>query len=541
MLTQDQASVEDILEIGKLLLDDGNYEQSSKCFEQAEAICRRQEAKCQYWKGILLQKKGSHNAATPCFDKAIQLFPKWMKPYHKKAISLKEQSQPTQALETIDKALELDNSDEHLFILKGELLIKQCRYNDAKQCFDQAVNTCTEIWGLPHCLKGECHFFKNEHDEALTKLNEAIEKDPTLSHAYYLKGRIYSERKRYTYAIENFNLATQLDDSCASYYYHKACALEQLESFPEALEAINKSFELDSDTPGSRGAIMKGRVLACLGQIEDAIGCYNGVLSNNPNDHCALCNKAEALRVSGRLEEALSSIDASLTIRENASNYNTKGVILEDMGRYDQALSLYGKAISLERNSSYYYNKGNCLMLQGKYELAIESFDQALEINPGFTAASTVRDRCAANMASRNIPERTCQGSSTGGRNYRPPFAYMRRGSNGNQEVRPPVAPREDSGSTLDQKLDFLRNKGCDVEADCPQSFVCPILLCVMTDPVVTQDGFSYERHAIEDWFQSSRKSPKTNETLPNTSVTPNKSLKSEIWTWVDNKIQSYS
>ena len=40
--------------------------------------------------------------------------------------------------------------------------------------------------------------------------------------------------------------------------------------------------------------------------------------------------------------------------------------------------------------------------------------------------------------------------------------------------------------------------------------FKCPITLDVMTDPVVSADGFTYERWAIDEWLRTSEKSPVT-------------------------------
>eukprot|EP01103_Thecamoeba_quadrilineata_P018955 TRINITY_DN7494_c0_g1_i1.p1 TRINITY_DN7494_c0_g1~~TRINITY_DN7494_c0_g1_i1.p1 ORF type:complete len:246 (-),score=20.27 TRINITY_DN7494_c0_g1_i1:126-863(-) len=62
------------------------------------------------------------------------------------------------------------------------------------------------------------------------------------------------------------------------------------------------------------------------------------------------------------------------------------------------------------------------------------------------------------------------------------------------------------------------------------RSLICPITLDVYVDPVVAADGNTYERKAIEEWFQLSGhnpRSPLTNEPLPHTSLTPNNILKS--------------
>jgi serine/threonine protein kinase len=64
---------------------------------------------------------------------------------------------------------------------------------------------------------------------------------------------------------------------------------------------------------------------------------------------------------------------------------------------------------------------------------------------------------------------------------------------------------------------------------DVPDSFVCPISLELMRDPVICSDGHSYERASIEEWFRSSNRSPKTNIDLPNRILIPNYALKASI------------
>jgi hypothetical protein len=52
-----------------------------------------------------------------------------------------------------------------------------------------------------------------------------------------------------------------------------------------------------------------------------------------------------------------------------------------------------------------------------------------------------------------------------------------------------------------------------------------------MEAPVVAQDGFTYERAAIEDWLRHKQTSPKTNQDME-TTLFPNFNLKSLITEW---------
>ena len=65
--------------------------------------------------------------------------------------------------------------------------------------------------------------------------------------------------------------------------------------------------------------------------------------------------------------------------------------------------------------------------------------------------------------------------------------------------------------------------------AEVPDDYVCPITAEIMTDPVSTVDGFTYERAAITEWLRIKDTSPVTGATLENNTLIPNLSLRSMI------------
>ena len=80
------------------------------------------------------------------------------------------------------------------------------------------------------------------------------------------------------------------------------------------------------------------------------------------------------------------------------------------------------------------------------------------------------------------------------------------------------------------------QRRGLLAERGIPDSLVCPLSLEIYEDPVVAADGFSYERREIELWFgRGKRTSPKTNEELPHTFLTPNRDLKSTCQDFLDD------
>ena len=76
--------------------------------------------------------------------------------------------------------------------------------------------------------------------------------------------------------------------------------------------------------------------------------------------------------------------------------------------------------------------------------------------------------------------------------------------------------------STLQQKYEKL---------SFPQypTIICPITQEIMVEPVIAFDGQSYEKTAIEQWFQSNNKSPSNGTELSSRILIANHSLRKLI------------
>lgn len=63
-------------------------------------------------------------------------------------------------------------------------------------------------------------------------------------------------------------------------------------------------------------------------------------------------------------------------------------------------------------------------------------------------------------------------------------------------------------------------------------AFFCSITDDIMRDPVSTADGHTYDRAAIEAWFERNDTSPATGAKLPQKTLTPNIALRQAIEEW---------
>jgi hypothetical protein len=65
-----------------------------------------------------------------------------------------------------------------------------------------------------------------------------------------------------------------------------------------------------------------------------------------------------------------------------------------------------------------------------------------------------------------------------------------------------------------------------------PKEFFCPLTNEIMTYPVMTREGISYERDAILRWLENADTCPVTGKALCTNGIVPNNKLQKEIEEW---------
>eukprot|EP01026_Neomeris_dumetosa_P027035 TRINITY_DN2201_c0_g1_i5.p1 TRINITY_DN2201_c0_g1~~TRINITY_DN2201_c0_g1_i5.p1 ORF type:complete len:366 (+),score=36.71 TRINITY_DN2201_c0_g1_i5:92-1189(+) len=107
------------------------------------------------------------------------------------------------------------------------------------------------------------------------------------------------------------------------------------------------------------------------------------------------------------------------------------------------------------------------------------------------------------------------------------------------QQAAPPSAPMYPSQGIQGQQSSSGAAPQPKQGEQPPDVFICPITSDLMNDPVMAVDGYTYERKAIEEWFQQHSTSPMTNQPMDKTLI-PNHSLRSSIMEYKQSKLKGY-
>ncbi|KAL4854787.1 F-box/WD repeat-containing protein 7 [Chlorella vulgaris] len=95
--------------------------------------------------------------------------------------------------------------------------------------------------------------------------------------------------------------------------------------------------------------------------------------------------------------------------------------------------------------------------------------------------------------------------------------------------VQPPAAPPAAAVPVVSAENSVQSLEGHVI----PTSFVCPVSMEIMVDPVILATGHTYDRHSIERWLAQGHKTcPVTGMRLRHLELTPNFALRSAIVEW---------
>ena len=133
----------------------------------------------------------------------------------------------------------------------------------------------------------------------------------------------------------------------------------------------------------------KGVSLANLGFHKEAIECYKGALSLNPNDALAHSNMGVVYKDQGKLDAAIGEYKEALRLNPNLAEVHTNlGAAYQAQGKLDAAIGEHKEALRLNPNLALAHNNlGITYQAQGKLDAAIGEYKEALRLNPNYVLA----------------------------------------------------------------------------------------------------------------------------------------------------------
>ncbi|MEG5049186.1 MULTISPECIES: tetratricopeptide repeat protein [unclassified Microcoleus] len=310
--------------------------------------------------------------------------------------NLKEKKDYVSALNIANKLLAI-RGQAHDWLEKASCLHKLERYDEALESLDRASELDPNDWEA-WMMQVSVFYKLDRYKEALASCDKAIELEPNRAIIWHMRGIVLNNLERYEKALVSYDKAIELDPHDASVWDSRGSVLENLGRSEESLVSYNKAIELDPNDASVWES--RGSVLDDLERYDEALASYNKAIELDPNDVWSWNNRGSVLNHFKRYDEALASLDRAIELESShAITWCMRGYVLKNLERYEQALASCDKAIELEPNrGSIWHLRGSVLDNLERYEEALTSYDQALQLESDRASSWYLRGHVLQNL-----------------------------------------------------------------------------------------------------------------------------------------------
>ena len=367
------------------------FDEIQNCIEQEDdvsalayaekLVASRGQAKDWSVKGYCLNRLERYYEALECLDKAIEIDSNYKIVWHIRGEVLENLERYDEALVSLDKVTELDANYQWAWAKQGNVLNNLKRYEEALVSFDKVIELDANnqsAWAL----RGHVLNNLTRYEEALASLEKALKIDASYQSAWIQRGDVLNKLKRYDEALSSLDRASKLDANNPWAWAEKGNVLNNLKRYEEALASLEKALEIDASYQSAWA--VRGNVLNSLKRYEEALVSLDKALEIDDSYPWALAVRGHVLNSLKRYEEALVSLDKALKLDANHQwPWAVRGIVLNSLKRYDEALVSFDRAIELDANyQSAWALRGDVLDDLKRYEEALVSYDRAIELDP---------------------------------------------------------------------------------------------------------------------------------------------------------------
>src|SRR5690554_64694 len=298
-----------------------------------------------------------------------------------KANILSRRNKHKEAIETLEKALELDHTPSDVLSLIGMEYLFMEDYENGMQyfmkCLEEDEEDYSALYNIIYCLE-----FLGKSDDAINFLNDFLEKQPYCEVAWHEIAKQYRQRKEYDKALSAIDFAIISDDTFLGAYFEKAKILEKVKRYHEAIECY--SITLTIDDPTSFALLRIGKCHERLGNNELALEFYSKSIKEDNLRDQAWIAIIDLHYKNKQYNKALYYIEKAIAIDSTNVHYWKRYAKTNNkINHFEEAEVGYRKALELGNYElSSWLTRGDILTNLGEYEAAINNFNQAMEFYP---------------------------------------------------------------------------------------------------------------------------------------------------------------
>ena len=283
--------------------------------------------------------------------------------FYRRAKYHAENQQLVEALDDIDRALQIDPDVDFLNYERAKILLTMNRFTDAELFAEKAVEINPENVDA-RILLGQLSYINGDYNTAFKHLDEALRLDKFNYEPYFIKGMVFEEIKDSLKAATSYQTAIEQNPEHFDSYF-KLAGLYYNRKPDLAIQYLEQSVNVEPDNMTALRALAK--VYVDQKHFEKGLQTINKMIALDEG-------YSESYFMKGQTY--------ILMLPDNAPQHVTDTT-------YQQALSFLDKATELYPNYTMaYYLKGLCYEGLGEISKARDMHVKALDISPHYQPAT---------------------------------------------------------------------------------------------------------------------------------------------------------
>ncbi len=313
------------------------------------------------------------------FSKSIEHHP-YSATYANRATAYMELKMFDEAIEDIDRAIEMKSNIAGLLAIKGRILYKMGEDEKGLKLINKSIRI-HPFDKRGYRIRADYYLYKRNYKAALKNISRAIKNDKEDYRSYLLRGVLNKRRKEYKKALKDFNKVLALKPDVPSALHHRASILIRESDQTRALEDINSAIKINPDF--YKHYTLRAAIYVKLKKTEMALEDINKSIALKPNQNGAYFTRARIYKKQEKYDEALNDISKVIeNYKSSYYAYNMRGNIYIKQEKWQKAYDDFCKSIDLNKNSSIAFNNRAycCFKLGTNYEKALNDVNKALSI-----------------------------------------------------------------------------------------------------------------------------------------------------------------
>ena len=230
------------------------------------------------------------------------------------------ESNPEQAIEYHDKAIQLDPSNAKRYYNRGTAKAMLGLLAEAAEDFSKSIQLDSKF---PPAFynRGNSMAALKRYEEAITDYGRVIDLDPSEAMAWGNRGSAKSETGQSEEALDDFSKFIELRPDHAFGYFNRGSAKANLGRYSEAILDYTEAIQRDPNY--APAYFCRGNCKGDLGQHEAAISDFDQVIRLNPGHAKSYFNRSVSKRRLGQIVEAAEDSATFQALRHDGEGWES--------------------------------------------------------------------------------------------------------------------------------------------------------------------------------------------------------------------------